>query len=278
MDRYAVIGHPVGHSLSPRIHALFAQSTGQPVTYTAIEAPLDGFAATVDHFRAQGGRGVNVTVPFKLQACAYADEVSERARAAGAANALAFDADGRCRAENFDGVGLLRDLTHNLGLSLAGCRVLLLGAGGAARGVLQPLLQARPAVLLVANRSADKAHALVRDFQALGLGGPELAGAALSDLPAAGAFDLVINATAASLDAQALPLPRSVFAPDGLAYDMVYGKGLTPFLRQAREAGVARLADGLGMLVEQAADSFAWWRGMRPATDTVIAHLRTPLR
>ena len=278
MDRYAVIGHPVGHSLSPRIHALFAQSTGQPVTYTAIEAPLDGFAATVDHFRAQGGRGINVTVPFKLQACAYADEVSERARAAGAANALAFDADGRCRAENFDGVGLLRDLTHNLGLSLAGCRVLLLGAGGAARGVLQPLLQARPAVLLVANRSADKAHALVRDFQALGLGGPELAGAALSDLPAAGAFDLVINATAASLDAQALPLPRSVFAPDGLAYDMVYGKGLTPFLRQAREAGVARLADGLGMLVEQAADSFAWWRGMRPATDTVIAHLRTPLR
>jgi len=277
MDRYAVIGHPVGHSLSPRIHALFAQSTGQPVTYTAIEAPLDGFAATVDHFRAQGGRGVNVTVPFKLQACAYADEVSERARAAGAANALAFDADGRCRAENFDGVGLLRDLTHNLGLSLAGCRVLLLGAGGAARGVLQPLLQARPAVLLVANRSADKAHALVRDFQALGLGGPELAGAALSDLPAAGAFDLVINATAASLDAQALPLPRSVFAPDGLAYDMVYGKGLTPFLRQAHEAGVARLADGLGMLVEQAADSFAWWRGVRPATGPVIANLRTPL-
>ncbi len=288
MDRYAVIGHPIGHSKSPLIHSLFAQATGQALSYTAIEAPLDGFAAAVDAFRAAGGKGMNVTVPFKLQACAYADTVSERARVAGAANALAFDADGRCRADNFDGVGLVRDLTHNLGATLKGRRVLLLGAGGAARGVLQLLLLEQPAVLHVANRSADKAHALVHAFHALDLGTRELTAGGLNDLAAAGAFDIVINATAASLDAQALPLPPSldaqalplpptVFAPSALAYDMVYGKGLTPFLRQARDAGAARLADGVGMLVEQAADSFAWWRGVRPATADVIARLRTPL-
>ncbi|TSE36162.1 shikimate dehydrogenase [Tepidimonas charontis] len=277
MDRYAVIGHPIGHSQSPRIHTLFAQATGQALTYTAIEAPLDGFAPTVDAFRAQGGRGVNVTVPFKLQACAYADVVSERARIAGAANALAFDTDGRCRADNFDGVGLVRDLTHNLGVDLRARRVLLLGAGGAARGVLQPLLAAGPALLWVANRSADKAHALVQAFHALGLGERELLGSGLDELVRAGAFDVVINATAASLDAQALPLPPTVFAAGALAYDMVYGKGLTPFLQQARVGGAARLADGVGMLVEQAADSFAWWRGVRPATADVIAQLRTPL-
>ncbi|WP_221934012.1 shikimate dehydrogenase, partial [Tepidimonas thermarum] len=169
MDRYAVIGHPIGHSQSPLIHTLFAQATGQALVYTAIEAPLDGFAATVDAFRAAGGRGVNVTLPFKLEACAYATEVSARARIAGAANALRFDGP-HCLAENFDGIGLVRDITANLGQPIAGRRVLLLGAGGAARGALVPLLEAGPTQLFVANRSAAKAHALVQMLGEQGLG------------------------------------------------------------------------------------------------------------
>lgn len=276
MDRYAVIGHPIGHSKSPLIHALFAQATGQALAYTAIEAPLDGFTATVEAFRAAGGRGLNVTLPFKVEACAYADEVSERARVAGAANALAFE-DGRCRADNFDGVGLVRDLQVNLGQPLAGRRVLVLGAGGAARGALQPLLQAGPAALVVANRSVAKAEALVEALHALGLGRKELAACGYADLTGHPPFDVVINATAASLGGEPLPLPSGVFAPTTLAYDMVYGQGLTPFLRQARAAGAGRLADGLGMLVEQAAESFAWWRGVRPDTRPVIDRLATPL-
>lgn len=276
MDRYAVIGHPIGHSQSPLIHTLFAQATGQALAYTAIEAPLDGFAATVDAFRAAGGRGVNVTVPFKLEACAYATEVSERARIAGAANALAFDGP-HCRAENFDGIGLVRDIAVNLGRPIAGRRVLVLGAGGAARGALQPLLQAGPAHLFVANRSADKAIELAQAFRALGLGVGVLAAGGWTDLADCGVFDLVINATSASLTAEPLPLPPGLFAADTLAYDMVYGKGLTPFLRQARDAGAGHLADGVGMLVEQAAEAFAWWRGVRPASLPVIERLRVPL-
>ena len=276
MDRYAVIGHPIGHSLSPRIHTLFAQATGQALTYTAIEAPLDGFAATVDAFRAAGGRGLNVTLPFKVEACAYADEVSERARIAGAANALAFDGP-RCRAENFDGVGLVRDITVNLGQPVAGRRVLVLGAGGAARGALPSLLQAAPAALVVANRSVAKAEALVLALQGHGVGHGVLAACGYADLALHPPFDIVINATAASLGDETLPLPPAVFAPTTLAYDMVYGKGLTPFLRQARAAGAARLADGLGMLVEQAAESFAWWRGVRPDTRPVIDELAVAL-
>ncbi|MCX7692126.1 shikimate dehydrogenase [Tepidimonas taiwanensis] len=276
MDRYAVIGHPIGHSKSPLIHALFAAATGQALEYTAIEAPLDGFAATVDTFRAAGGRGVNVTVPFKLEACAYATEVSERARIAGAANALAFDGT-HCRADNFDGVGLVRDIVTNLRHPIAGKRVLMLGAGGAARGALQPLLAAGPTELFIANRSAAKAAELANAFHALGLGAGVLAGGGWDDLAARGAYDIVINATSASLTAEPLPLPPGVFGHDTLAYDMVYGKGLTPFLRQARDAGAGRLADGLGMLVEQAAETFAWWRGVRPTTLPVIERLRVPL-
>lgn len=276
MDRYAVIGHPIGHSKSPLIHALFAAATGQALKYTAIEAPLDGFAATVDTFRAAGGRGVNVTVPFKLEACAYATEVSERALIAGAANALAFDG-AHCRADNFDGVGLVRDIVTNLRHPIAGKRVLMLGAGGAARGALQPLLAAGPTELFIANRSAAKAAELARAFHALGLGAGVLAGGGWADLAARGPYDVVINATSASLTAEPLPLPPGVFGRDTLAYDMVYGKGLTPFLRQARDAGAGRLADGLGMLVEQAAETFAWWRGVRPTTLPVIERLRVPL-
>lgn len=270
-DRYAVIGHPISHSKSPQIHAAFAQATGQDLSYSAIEAPLDGFAATVQAFRADGGRGVNVTLPFKLQACELATHPSEAARLAGAANALKFEGD-RVYADNFDGIGLVNDIQRNLGHALQGKRVLLLGAGGATRGALLPIAQQGPAVLAVANRTADKAHALGHDFAAhatLQTGGyDELAGET---------FDVVINATSAGLAGEALPLPAGLFAPGALAYDMVYGKGLTPFLRQAQAAGVTALADGVGMLVEQAAEAFLWWRGVRPATREVIARLSVPL-
>ena len=278
MDRYAVIGHPIGHSKSPAIHSAFAAATGQALSYEAIEAPLDAgqFAATVERFRTQGGRGVNVTLPFKPDACAYATHLAESARCAGAANALKFEGD-RCLAENCDGSGLVRDLSHNLGLRLAGRTVLLLGAGGASRGAILPLLRARPAQLWVLNRSAAKAEALVREFLALGADAAVLHGGGFDELAQSVRFDLVLNATSASLNAQALPLPARAFKPDGLAYDMVYGQGLTPFLRQAQQAGVRQLADGVGMLVEQAAEAFAWWRGVRPTTTDVIRRLSLPL-
>ncbi|KJS71869.1 MAG: shikimate dehydrogenase [Comamonadaceae bacterium BICA1-1] len=278
MDRYAVIGHPIGHSKSPAIHSAFAAATGQHLSYEAIEAPLGAgqFVATVERFRTQGGRGVNVTLPFKPEACAYATDLAESARCAGAANALKFEGD-RCLAENFDGSGLVRDLSHNLGLRLAGRTVLLLGAGGASRGAILPLLRAKPAQLWVLNRSADKAEALVREFLALGADGSVLHGGGFAELAQSVRFDLVLNATSASLSAEALPLPARAFKPEGLAYDMVYGKGLTPFLRQAQQAGVRQLADGVGMLVEQAADAFAWWRGVRPDTADLIRRLSLPL-
>ncbi len=275
-DRYAVIGNPIGHSKSPQIHAAFAQATGQHMVYTAIEGPLGGFAEAVDRFRAEGGKGMNVTVPFKLDACAYATDLSDSARAAGAANALKFEGD-RCWAENFDGIGLVRDITHNLGHAVKGQRVLLLGAGGASRGAILPLLAQHPASLWVVNRTVDKATALVTEFQKAGLAGDTLHGAGFDDLSGE-CFDIVINATSASLGAQALPLPVSALNPEGLAYDMVYGKGLTPFLRLARDAGVQHLADGVGMLVEQAAEAFAWWRGVRPDTAAVIQHITVPLK
>ena len=270
-DRYAVLGNPIGHSKSPEIHSLFAQATGQDIGYTAIETPLDGFLETVRSFRAGGGRGVNVTLPFKLQAFEIATEPSERARLAGAANCLKFDGE-RILADNFDGVGLVNDLQRNLGRPLAGKRVLLLGAGGATRGALLPIAAQHPALITVANRTADKAHALQGDFAAhaqLQAGGfDELAGQA---------FDVVINATSTGLTQEALPLPAGVFAPGAIAYEMVYGKGLTPFLRQAQAAGVSTVADGVGMLVEQAAEAFAWWRGVRPETGPVIQRLTVPL-
>jgi len=270
-DRYAVIGHPIGHSKSPQIHTAFAAATQQDLRYTAVEAPVDGFADTVARLRSEGFRGVNVTLPFKLEARELATHPSEAAVLAGAANALRFDGE-RIEADNFDGVGLVRDITANLGHAIAGRRVLLLGAGGATRGAILPLAAGRPAVLAVANRTAERAHALRADFAghvALQTGGfDELAG---------DAYDIVINATAAGLSGDALALPDGLFAPGALAYDMVYGKGLTPFLRQARAAGVVAVADGVGMLVEQAAEAFAWWRGVRPATPAVIEQIRVPL-
>ncbi|MDP2416346.1 MAG: shikimate dehydrogenase [Hydrogenophaga sp.] len=270
-DRYAVIGHPIAHSKSPLIHGLFAQATGQDMVYTAIEAPLDGFAAVVHAFRAQGGRGLNITLPFKLQAFELATDPLESARLAGAVNALKFEGD-RIYADNFDGLGLVNDIQRNLGVSLAGKRVLLCGAGGATRGAIVPIALQKPALLAVANRSADKAHQLKRDFAAhvdLQTGGFE-------DL-AGESFDVVLNATSTGLTQAALPLPAGVFAAGALAYELVYGKGLTPFLKQAQAAGATHIADGVGMLVEQAAEAFAWWRGVRPDTRPVIDRLTVPL-
>ncbi len=276
-DRYAVIGHPIGHSKSPLIHGLFASATGQVMTYEAIDGGTDegGFARALADFRAAGGRGMNVTLPFKLQALAAADAASDDARLAGAANALAFDG-GRIEARNFDGIGLVRDIEVNLGVPLQGRRVLLLGAGGATRGAVRPIARAGAARIVIANRTADKAETLAVEL-APHLGGVPLVGCGLAALGTQGAFDVVINATSASLGGQAPTVPPAAFAPGALAYDMVYGKGLTPFLRLARQAGCARLADGVGMLVEQAAEAFAAWRGVRPDTREALARLTVPL-
>jgi shikimate dehydrogenase len=273
-DRYAVFGNPIGHSKSPRIHALFAAQTGQDISYQAILADKDGFAAAVEAFIAAGkglARGANVTVPFKEEAFRLATRRTARADAAGAVNTLSFD-PGAIIGDNTDGAGLVRDLTNNLGCDPAGRRILLLGAGGAARGVILPLLLENPAELLIANRTEETAARLALEFARLpgcavtvkpdGTGFPGLAGKT---------FDLVINATSAGLSNAVLPLPTSVFAPHCVAYEMVYGRE-TPFMAQARAAG-ARVADGLGMLVEQAAEAFFIWRGVRPHTAPVLAAL-----
>jgi shikimate dehydrogenase len=262
-DRYAVIGHPVAHSKSPWIHAQFARATGEALEYGAIDAPADGFVREVERFRAAGGKGLNVTLPFKGEAFRYCAATTERAAAAQAVNTLVLDR-AQPFGDNTDGVGLLRDLTVNLGRSLAGAQVLLLGAGGAAQGVLAPLAQAGIAALVIANRTPARAQALAA----------RAPGAAACGFEALGerAFDLVINATAAGLAGELPRLPRGLFRPGALAYDMVYGRD-TEFLAMARAAGAAT-ADGLGMLVEQAAESFLVWRGVRPQTRAVLAALR----
>jgi shikimate dehydrogenase len=308
--RYAVIGHPVAHSKSPQIHAEFARLTGQHMDYQRLLAPLDGFASTVQDFVASGGRGLNVTLPFKQQAWAMlvapsaqgsargsargsaqgTATLTPRAAAAEAVNTLHFGLDGRVLGDNTDGPGLVRDLSHNLGFALSGRRVLLLGAGGAARGVIQPLLAAGVRSLHLANRDAARAEALVSQLRAsLPASLPEpgaisaaepplhaLALADLADLPDAAAqpFDLIINATSASLSGVSLALPPSLFRGCALAYDMMYGAPAEGFLSLARSHGAAATADGLGMLIEQAAESFLLWRGVRPPTASVFALLR----
>ncbi len=271
-ELYAVIGNPITQSKSPYIHARFAEATGQDMVYRALEAPPDGFAARINAFRREGGRGLNVTTPFKLDAFAYATDRSERARLAGAVNAMKFEGD-RVFAENFDGVGLVADIVRNISFPIEGRRVLLLGAGGAARGAIEPLLGANPAALVVANRTPATAAALAGEFAAVG----PVRAAGCSDLERLSPFDLVINATSASLRGELPAVPASAFASHALAYEMVYGRGMTPFLQVAQAAGAGRLADGVGMLVEQAAEAFAWWRGVRPDTAPVIAELTKPL-
>ncbi len=261
-DRYAVLGNPIAHSKSPAIHAEFARQTGQDMVYTALLAPKDGFREVVEAFRAGGGLGANVTVPFKEEAFRWATRCTPRAEAAGAVNTLRFD-EHDILGDNTDGVGLVRDLRGNLGMDIAGRRILLVGAGGAAKGVLLPLLEQRPAALFIVNRTADKARDLAGRFDCQGGG--------FDALPSAG-FDLVIHASAASLAGERPPLPATAFNPGCLAYDMMYGRE-TPFMAHARDCG-ATVADGLGMLVEQAAEAFLLWRGVRPETRAVIDQIR----
>ena len=269
MDRYAVVGNPIAHSQSPQIHEVFARDARQAMRYERLLAPLDGFAATVAQFAAQGGKGLNVTVPFKIEALALARSASDRAKAAGAANTLKRDGDG-WYADNTDGAGIVRDLTTNLDVALAGRDVLVLGAGGAARGILLPLFDENVRSLVISNRTADRADALASAFASRG---PVTA--VRPDALAGRTFDVVINATSAGLKGDvAWPWPTGLFRPGAFAYDMIYGDGGTTFLRWARAQGVARSADGIGMLIEQAAESFFLWRGVRPASASVFSLLR----
>ncbi|GAB6044149.1 shikimate dehydrogenase [Endothiovibrio diazotrophicus] len=271
-DRYAVMGNPIAHSKSPAIHARFAAQTAQDLEYRAILVEEGGFPAAVAAFRAEGGRGLNVTVPFKQQAWTAAERRSPRAERAGAVNTLRFDDDGTLYGDNTDGIGLVRDLTHNHGVALEGRRVLILGAGGAVRGVLQPILEHRPAQLVVANRTAVRAEELARLFADAG----EVAGGGF-DL-AAEPFDVVINGTAASLQGEVPPIASALLARGCFCYDMMYAAEPTAFLRWAMGHGVVRAVDGLGMLVEQAAESFHLWRGVRPDTAPVIEALREAMK
>jgi shikimate dehydrogenase len=278
-DRYAVIGNPIEQSKSPLIHTAFAQVTGQDIVYSKVLSPLGDFATTVDAFRAAGGRGMNVTAPFKLDAFAYATDLAPSAQLAGAVNALKFEGD-KVFAENFDGVGLVRDVVHNLGCPLKGRKILVMGAGGATRGALLPILSQGPAELVIVNRTVAKAQELAvmaqKSQNANANAGVPVRGIGYDGLQGE-SFDVVFNATSASLTAQVPPLTVSAFAPGALAYELAYGKGLTPFLKLAQQAGVTRLADGVGMLAEQAAEAFLWWRGVRPDTRAVIDSLTVPL-
>lgn len=268
-DRYVVIGNPIAHSKSPEIHARFAAQTGQNMVYERVLAPLDGFVQAVQELIRQGVKGANVTVPFKLDAYALAASHTERAQAAGAVNTLVFDA-GAIAGDNTDGVGLVTDIVRNAGVAVAGKKVLLLGAGGAARGVILPLLQQRPAALAIANRTLSRADELARQFSGRG----NVRSRSFESLQEP--FDIVINATSASLNADLPPLAPVVFGAGALAYDMMYGAEPTVFMRFAASHG-ARTRDGLGMLVEQAAEAFFVWRGVRPDTMPVYAELRAAL-
>ena len=272
-DAYCVFGNPIAHSKSPAIHAAFAQQTGEAIVYERRLAPLDGFALAARGFAAEGGKGANVTVPFKLDACALATELTPRAKAAGAVNTLRFDGD-VILGDNTDGAGLVADIVRNAGVAIRGKRVLLLGAGGAARGVVLPLLQERPQELFIANRTVATAQTLVAQFQE--------AGQAVDGLRAGGfeqpegQFDIVINATSASLAGDLPPVPTTVFGSHTLALDMMYGAAPTVFMDFSAQHG-AQVRDGLGMLVEQGAEAFFVWRGVRPDTQQLLALLRGAL-
>lgn len=273
MDRYGVFGNPIGHSKSPLIHRLFAEQTGQVLGYEPLLAPLDDFPGFARAFFAAGGMGANVTVPFKEQAFQLADQLSQRARRAGAVNTLKKLEDGSLLGDNTDGAGLVRDLLQNAGIPLRGQRILLLGAGGAVRGVLEPLLAECPAALVIANRTVEKAEQLAREFADLG---PVLAsGFDWLDEP----VDLIINGTSASLGGKVPLLAASLIQPGHTrCYDMMYGRDPTPFNRWADTLGARQTLDGLGMLVEQAAEAFFLWRGVRPLTAPVREVLRNQLR
>lgn len=268
-DRYAVMGNPVSHSLSPLIHAEFARQTGQRLEYTAIQVDEGGFKQAVSNFQAHGGLGLNITVPFKQEAWQLATEHSAEARRAAAVNTLMFRADGVVYGHNTDGLGLVRDLLDNHDIRLARQRLLIMGAGGAVRGILMPLLNQQPHSITIANRTVDKAQELAHDFSDSGT----IDGCGYAALTGR-QFDIIINGTAASMHGELPPLPDHIFPAGACCYDMMYGPEPTVFLQWAEAQGAAHCLDGLGMLVEQAALSFECWRGIRPDTAPVIALLR----
>lgn len=274
-DLYAVMGNPINHSKSPQIHTAFAEQTEQNLIYSAIQVPLDNFVQEVDQF-FKNGRGLNITVPFKEEAWQYAGTYSSRALRAGAVNTLIKQEDGSIHADNTDGVGMVRDIVENHGVSMAGKRILVLGAGGAVRGILEPVLEQKPAQLVIANRTVEKAEALGKDFQDIS-GQCELSGCGYQDLEEMPAFDLIINGTSASLAGDLPPLPDSIVNTATTCYDMMYGASMTVFNQWANNLQAANTLDGLGMLVEQAAESFSLWRGVRPDTQAVIADIRARL-
>lgn len=261
MDHYAVLGNPIQHSLSPFIHRLFARQTAQDIVYTSILVPLDGLRQSLDAFQSGGGKGVNITLPFKQQAYLLVDSVSERAARAGAINFIRFDSDGKRFGDNTDGIGLVRDLTRNHHFSIKNKPVLLLGAGGAIRGVIAAILNEQPKSITIANRTESKAVELAEIFSREG----SVSACSFSSL-VEGCFDLIINGTSASLQEELLELPAGLLQGETFCYDMVYGygKGLTPFLQWARDNHATYYFDGIGMLIEQAAESFYLWRNIRP--------------
>jgi len=266
-DKYCVIGNPIAHSKSPEIHPVYAAQTGQDLVYERCLSPLDGFEATVHRLVAEGYRGANVTLPFKIEAARVCTRLEERARAAGAVNTLTF-ADGEIVGDNTDGPGLVADITRNAGVAIKDKRVLLLGAGGAARGALLPLIQQAPREIVIANRTVATAEGLAQDFGRYGI---PIAASGFAQVQ--GSFDIVINATAGSIAGDVPPVAPTVFGPDALALDMMYGNQPTVFMDFAASHG-ATVRDGLGMLVEQAAEAFAIWRGVRPETSAVMKKMR----
>jgi shikimate dehydrogenase len=272
VDKYAVYGNPIKHSKSPQIHAAFAEQTGQQLSYRAHLVDENKFADVARSFFDNGGKGLNITVPFKLDAFGFADQLSDRARRAGAVNTLVLQDDGVIYGDNTDGVGLVRDINNNLAWEVTNKKILILGAGGAVRGVLGPLLRKNPESLVIANRTVEKAKQLASDFADLGA----LKACSFEELKGQ-QFDLIINATSASLAGELPPLPADLLTEEACAYDMMYGSEPTPFMRWAAENAAWAVADGLGMLVEQAAESFCIWRGVRPKTTPVIDELRVQL-
>lgn len=269
MDQYGVMGNPIQHSKSPIIHRLFAEQTKQQMQYSSLLVDLNGLEEALKQFQAQGGKGVNITLPFKHKAFGLVDSLSERAQRAEAVNTIVFNEDGTRFGDNFDGIGLVRDILVNQGFTIKKKRVLILGAGGAVRGILEPILNEKPSEVVIANRSESKADALAEAFMHMG----SIQACPLSLLEI-NSFDLVINGTSASLQDEMLDLPGSILTDKALCYDMAYGKGLTPFLRWAKEQGAAVCMNGIGMLVEQAAETFMLWRNVKPSTKTVLAALK----
>jgi len=271
-DEYAVMGNPIAHSKSPQIHSLFANQTHQNIRYRAIQVDPGGFAQAVGNFFASGGKGLNITVPFKQEAWQLASELSERARLAGAVNTMKPLPGGGIYGDNTDGIGLVCDLIQNLGVTLSAKKLLLVGAGGAARGVIAPLLEQRPGQLTIVNRTMDRAHELVQHFSSKG----EIDAKSFATLEGEH-FDVIINATSASLQGDLPPLPASTMIQSDIVYDMMYASEPTLFLKWAQQQGARKISDGLGMLVEQAAESFYIWRGVKPDTAPVITHIRDNL-